>query len=573
MLSRLITLATLSVATVGGTVTAQIPRQSQPLNANAPRLLVATPYTSRAEDSAAAVAAGHGLRERLSRQVTRDYRVVTRAQMNEALAQFGYPADALLEFHAAKTLALRITAPLMVMPRWQPEGGQHRLTARLIATGTSRGAAGHVVSVMQQQGQDPEDVGEKVADAVRPLIRAFADATQCYDNAATNPERAIEAGRKATRDIPNFGPAEYCMGAIVQRRDSTSQEALQHYQNAVQGDPQAIPAYAQIASIYFLRGDSAQVISTYQTMLEVDPLDQTLRENAFKIFQAFGRPSAAEEVADAGIARDPYNTDWYDLKSNACLQQEKFDCAVRELERLFEVDSTRADTAFFSKITYAAGLAEDTTSYVKWAGKAVERYPDHQPLLEEAARAYGWAGDAENTIAITRRLLAIEPDNTEYIRNAVVRLSEAGRAREAVEFLPAVRNSGDPELVLNFSSVMLTAAQRAAQADDRALADTLAQAALDSGTDDPRIVPVANYFIALNLASQIQALSTAVRTEDRTCEQAREYLRVLERAKPALEAAQATTNEGIKQFVDGFIGPVNQELTFVRQTLIPNTCR
>jgi len=83
---------------------------------------------------------------------------------------------------------------------------------------------------------------------------------------------------------------------------------------------------------------------------------------------------------------------------------------------------------------------------------------------------------------------------------------------------------------------------------------------------------VANYFIAINLAGQIQTMSTAVRADNRTCEQVQEYQRVLQRAKPALEAAQATTNEGIKQFVDGFIDPVNTELGFVRQ-LLPTVCR
>jgi tetratricopeptide (TPR) repeat protein len=573
MLSRLIPLATLSIATAGATLAAQIPTASRPLNANAPGLMVATPFTTLAEDSLTAVEAGHGLRERLTRHMTRDWRVVPRKAMNDALATYGYPADALLDFHAARTLAQQVTAPLMVMPRWQSAGGgRHRLVARLIATGASRGAAGHVVSVEQAAGQDPEDVGEKTADALRPLIRAYSDAAECYDNAASNRSRAISAAEKASRAVANFGPAEYCLGAIAQLGDSTSEVALRHYTNAVQGDPQSIPAYAQIASIHFRRGDSAEVISTYQTMLEVDPLDQTLRENAFKIFQAFGRPSAAEEVADAGIARDPANTDWYDLKSNACLQQEKFDCAVVELERLFDVDSTRADTAFYSKINYAARLAEDTTAYLKWAVNGVTKYPDHQGMLEDAARAYGWVGDAENTIAVTRRLLVIDPGNTEFVTSAVVRLGEAGRAQEAIEFLPMVRESGDPDLQLNFASVMVNAAQRAAQAENRALADTLAQAALDSGTEDPRIVPAANYFIAIHLAAQIQAMSTEVRAESRTCGQVQEYQRVLERAKPALEAAQATTNEGIKQFVDGFIGPVNQELVFVRQ-LLPTVCR
>lgn len=573
MLSRLSALSALAVVTGAGALAAQIPARATPLTNTAPFLLVANPYPAQSEDSAAAVEVGEGLRSRMRNVVGRDWQVVTRERMNTALSNYGYPNDALLPTAAAARFARELTARYMVMSHLaRGDGGRLRVTSRLNGTFASNDMAGYVVQVTQAPGQQLEDLGERAADALRPAIRALPDAQECLTNAATNASKAIDAAQKALRAVPNFGPAAYCLGAIAQKTDSTSQEALQHYMSAVQGDPMAIPAYAQIASIHFRRGDSAQVISTYQTMLEVDPLDQTLRENAFKIFQAFGRPSAAEEVADAGIARDPANTDWYDLKSNACLQQEKFGCAVRELERLFEVDSTRADTAFYSKITYAAGLAADTAAYVRWAAKAIEKYPDHQPLLEEAARAYAWAGDAENTIAVTRRLLAIDPTNTEYVTNAIVRLGEAGRAAEAIEFLPVVRQSNDPDLQLNFASVMVNAAQRAASADNRALADTLAQAALDAGTTDPRIVPVANYFIAIHLAGQIQAMSTAVRAEDRTCEQVQEYQRVLERAKPALEAAQAASNQAIKDFAGSFIGPVNQELDFVAQ-LLPTVCR
>lgn len=571
MRPRLITLATLSLVTVGGVLPAQIPQRATSLNANAPRLLVATPYTPRAEDSLAAVEAGHGLRERLTRQVTRDYRVIARQQMNDALATYGYPADALLDYHAARTLAQGLSSPLMIFPRWLTiDGGRHRLSARLISTGTSRGAAGHVVSLDQAAGQKPEDVGERTADALRPLIRAYGDAVECYDNAATNRSKAVDAAQKAIRVVPNFGPAEYCLGALAQAADSTSQEALQHYTNAVQGDPFSIPAYAQMASIYFLRGDSAKVISTYQTMLEVDPLDQTLRENAYKIFQAFGRPGAAEEVADAGIARDPANTDWYDLKSNACLVQEKFSCAVQELERLFGVDSTRADTAFYSKITYAARLADDTTSYVKWAGKGVEKYPEHVGMLEEANRAYGWAGNAEGAIATAQRLLQLVPDNYEPVTRTVALLGTAGKAEEALVFLPLVRDSGDPDLKNTFGQVLVNAASQLA-GTNLPKADTLSQAAIDAGMDNPQLLSFANYFIGANLFNTVREMSQSVRAS-RSCEEARTYQQVLQRARPALEGASQSTNEAIRNFTTQTLPAVTSELSAVEE-MIGAFCR
>ncbi len=571
MLSRLSVLSAVAVATGAGSLAAQIPARATPLQNNAPFLLVANPYPVQSDDSASAVLVGEGLRTRMRNVVGRDWQVVTRDRMNTALSNYGYPNDALLPTPAAARFARELTARYMVMSHMsRVEGGRYRLTSRLNGTFASNDMAGFVVQLTQSAGQQLKDLGEQAADALRPAIRALPDARECFELAATNQAKAVEAAQKAIRSVPNFGPAEFCLAAIAQKTDSTSQEALQHYQNAVQGDPMSIPSYAQIASIYFRRGDSAQVITTYQTMLQVDPLDQTLRENAFKIFQAFGRPSAAEEVADAGIARDPANTDWYDLKSNACLQQEKFDCAVRELERLFEVDSTRADTAFYSKINYAARLAEDTASYVRWAGKGVEKYPDHLGMLDDAARAYGWAGDAENTIAVTRRLLAIDPGNTEPLLRAIVLLGQSGRGEEIREFAETVRNSGDSDLQNAYANVAVNTSSRIFGTNS-ALADSLSQSALDVGATNQQLVGYANYFIGAHLFNDVRTMSTSVR-ETRQCEDARAYQAILQRARPALEQAPLSGSEQVTNASKQMLDAVVSEVGAVRE-MIGAFCR
>ncbi len=74
----------------------------------------------------------------------------------------------------------------------------------------------------------------------------------------------------------------------------------------------------------------------------------------------------------------------------------------------------------------------------------------------------------------------------------------------------------------------------------------------------------ANYFIAAHLAGEIQRLSQSVR-QTKSCDDVHEYQAILQRAKPALEVASQSTNEQIKKFTDGFIGPVNTELGAMKQ--------
>ncbi|HRP08117.1 MAG TPA: hypothetical protein PLL69_06470, partial [Gemmatimonadales bacterium] len=75
MLSRLSALTALTTVSIAGSSMAQIPSRASTTGPrpNAPLLLVATPYTTFADDSAVAVEVGVGLRERLRRAVGRDY--------------------------------------------------------------------------------------------------------------------------------------------------------------------------------------------------------------------------------------------------------------------------------------------------------------------------------------------------------------------------------------------------------------------------------------------------------------------------------------------------------------------
>lgn len=571
MVSRLSVLTIVAVTTVAAVGAAQIPTQRQTgPRPGAPMVLVATPYTVNVEDSSVAVRAGVGLRERIRRNSGRDYAIVSRDKMNEALETYGYPSDALLNTREAGTLAIRSGSRMLIYPLLTRNNtGGHRLTARFTAVGSSYGA-GHVVTVERSSGERPEAMGERAADDLRTAFRAMNTALECYNNAATDQNKAIAAAERATREIPNFGAAEFCWGEILRSRDSMSTQALTHYQNAVKSDPMALEAYARMGSIYHMRGDSSQVITTYQTMLEVDPLNQELRENAFKLFQIYGRPTAAEEVADAGIKRDPNNTDWYDLKSNACLMQEKYSCAIDELERLWTVDSTRADSSFFSKITYATLNGADTTRFIKWAQLGVERYPEHQEILDAASRAYVMSGDPERAIAISLKLFEKNPYDLNPILRTANALAESGEPMRVLELVEVVKSAEDEDGSNTLGQILVNSASQMAN-DSPAEADTLSQAALDVGTTNPLLISYANYFIGRNMFDQVRVLSQSVR-QSRNCEDARAYLGVLERAKPALEAAGQSPNEAIRGFSAQTLGPVNQELGVVPD-MITSFCR
>jgi hypothetical protein len=99
------------------------------------------------------------------------------------------------------------------------------------------------------------------------------------------------------------------------------------------------------------------------------------------------RDGEAECLGSAG--EDERNPDLYDLLSNVCVFENNYKCAVDALETMYALDTTQADSTFFSKITVFAAQppeAPDTARLIKWAQTGVNKYPTNVTLLNQLLR-------------------------------------------------------------------------------------------------------------------------------------------------------------------------------------------
>lgn len=541
---------------------------------NAPRLLVANPIPASSQDSALAVQLGSELRSKMERVVGRDYQILTREQMNEALVSYGYPQDALLPPFEANRLIRAVNGTLYITSTMNRANGQIRLSLRFTSTRSGDGA-GYMATTTQESGESIDRLTQRAAESLRGAIRAYPDAKACVDQAATDRSKAAAAAQKALRAVPNYGLAEFCLAALAAVDDPVGETALTHYRNALSTDSMSIPSYSGIAQIYFSRGDTARTVETWQQVLRVEPRNQVLRDQAFELFRQFGRQEAAEEVADEGIRIDPNNVDWYDLKSNSCLAQEKFDCAVHELERAFNVDSTRADSAFFRKITLAAQFVTDTSKYVQWAVKGAERYPDDVVLAKNAARAHSYTGNMAALKESIRKLQVMDPSDTEPLVYLVVAASKlpAGEAkiaggRELFEFLPLVRNSDDETLKSQYGQTFVGIASEAYGAQNIDVSAQFADSALATGMTDPGLKGFAGFFAAFPLMNRYATLANEVRQAGPSCAKVDEFqsvvTRLLDLSRLAQQAPNADIQNAAAQYVNGLPGELEVANTLRR---------
>ena len=542
-----------------------IPRNTRRLGqtaTSATRLMVANPYTFNARDSAAAVAIADGLRDKLEDVAGRDYAIVSDSVMNAALTQFGYAPNAILTPPLALQLAKQLPGTKGVvtstLARHEHDAGRYTLNTRFFPTLEDAGVA---LEFEQQPNEKLEAFGARAAEGMKPAVEAFDDAKTCADQAKTKPDDAIKSAEKAIKALPNHGGAHLCIAQILAAKGAPRPEVVGHLEAAAKGDPQSLTAWTLLAENHQAladanksAADSAKVIEDMRQMLRVAPTNQQMRENIFKYLLQTGHPDVAVQVADEGLKLDPYNWDLYDLKSNACLFQSNFPCAIDALEKAYDVDSTRADSLFYTKISVAAAQQPDTVRLAKWASRGAARYPENVDLLTYANQGYVLTGQLDSSVAITRKLIQLDPTQVDPALAAVQGLATAKRMTEAREFMDFVKKNGDQDQKDKLGGILVASAAPMVQTapQDYATAAELTRECVAVSSPQSRYLPTCQLILGIS-AFQVAAAMDPETEKGKSCELARKENDLVLEAEKGLTAGRAVSAETADQFL-GYVG-------------------
>lgn len=521
---------------------AQIPSGARRLGAPvvaAPKLMVATPFAYAESDSAFAVEVGNALRARMERVAGTTYRVVPQEQMQAALAQYGYPIDAILSPVVARVLALQLQSRvLMTSLLGKNETGVHVVTARLAGVNDD---AGNVVVLSRGPGQTGKQFGEAIADRFAAAVKSADLAKACVDERTTKPDKAAEAARKAIAILPNSGPAQYCLAQLAIDRKAPAAEVIAYLQSSVKGDPQSLPAWTALAKEYEAQADSAAVVDAFQHMLLAAPTNQPLREAAFKLFLHYGRPDAAVDAAKEGLALDPSNADLWDLLSNAYATAGDYPQAIQSLEHVYLEAPDRADSTYFLKVTVFAAAQPDTAALLKWARLGVDKYPDNSSLLGQLVTAYGLSGATDSLVAVTSRLIVLDTTAVGPALAAAKSLGEQKRIAEAMIFADFAIRHGDAQERESAAAILTNGALPLLQPADQNLplaADVLRRA-VAAADPNGRVAPTANYLLGLATFFQVPPIDKQAELT-KSCDQARKEEGLLAEAERAFTLGQST---------------------------------
>ncbi len=517
----------------------------------APKILVATPFVFNSTDSAAAVELGAELRDRLRRVAGSNFSVIEREQMNQALITWGYPADAILNHDVSRSFGQQMSARALMFTQMQPVAtGRYTVTARLVGL---RDDAGFVVQRTQLPGESLEDHAKAVAEEFKDPIRAYRDAKECHE-LLNNPEKrsdAVRAAEKALDRVDNYPLAEVCLAQIAINEGGPSERIIGHLQNAIEADPLSVPAWRLLAIQYEAQDDSANVILAFQEMLLIEPTNEALRETAIKLFNQYGHPEAAVEIADKGLEIDPFNPDLWDLKANAHAVADQMPQAVAALGQIYEIDSTAVDTAYFLKLSVFADAAGDSTVTLRWAQIGANRFPGNVTLASQLVTAYNAAGELDSAIVAANRLIGLSPE--EAVNPALAtaqKLSENRRVTEAFELIDFAATNGDDAARQNAAAILTSGALPLLQqpTDFEGAAEASRRAIELAGDGSPQVSRTANYILGFAAFLTVAGLDKEAE-ETKSCELAQRMDALLTESGGALQAGRETNAEAADEYL------------------------
>ena len=248
-------------------------------------------------------------------------------------------------------------------------------------------------------------------------------------------------------------------------------------------------------------------------MIVAAPSNEALRKEAFNYFLAAGRTDAARKAVEEALDLDEFNPDLYDLLSNVCIFENNYRCAVDALEHSYSIDSTKADSTFYVKITVVAAQPADnpdTTRLIKWAQAGIDKYPGNTLLLNQLLGGYALVGQVDSMMSVAARLLEADTTTVSPALLVINELAKQKRIKEALPMIDVIVQRGTPQDKENAAIVLVNGALPLLQEpQDLEGALSLSRLSVSLADSTGRAWPSANYVLGLAAAFTVANMDQA----------------------------------------------------------------
>jgi tetratricopeptide (TPR) repeat protein len=265
-------------------------------------------------------------------------------------------------------------------------------------------------------------------------------------------QKAEEALKRALRLNPEYTLA-YLQLARLYEETQRLEEALSTYERIIEVDPMGEPAQfsllkkSLIGGIFLARsGDFDGALRLFKSAAEIAPDDPTAHYNIGQVYLRKKDEAKAEEAFRKVVALDPRHQEAYLHLGNLYERQKRMEEALEAFVNAAQINpnspggkSAQAKVPLLQGILLAQrGKAEEALTAFR---QALRISPDPASIYFNIAQVYLGQGDFENAEAALTRTLQVDPKHQEALLNLGILYERQGKLEEALRVYETARDA------------------------------------------------------------------------------------------------------------------------------------
>jgi tetratricopeptide (TPR) repeat protein len=375
-------------------------------NPNAPRLMVSACRTS---DKALAIQCADKLRAQIEGDVSyRALYVLPKADVENTLSASGYDPSAALAPGDASALAKQIRADVYIDATLEKTGAGFKLIASLVPQ--------RDYNLVQPLGSWEN---AKLDGVMGAASKAFQDAhNKTFERqkncASLSRERKYgDASKEANDGIKDYANStwlRYCQLGILKDQKAPNEQVIKLAEEILVIDPLSKGALQELVTRYDAMGNKEKKIEKLIALQKADPTNPRLNADIANELAGMGDFTKAKPIVEKALAENPgdmtlAHTYWLILGAT-----KEYKKALEVGDEMVKMDTSAADTAYFSRSIQYALAAGDTTKAADIAHRAGTKFPKviEYPRFEAGMYSKMPGKTAEANAAVAR-VLAINP--------------------------------------------------------------------------------------------------------------------------------------------------------------------
>jgi len=371
--------------------------------------------------------------------------VLPKQDINATLEASGFPTTDALQPHDARALANLLRADEYVTGTATKTAGGYKVEGALVLARDN--------ALVQPLGTyDAPNVNAAAAMVSKELKEARKQLEfekKCVNSARDNKlDAAAVFAKEGIVAYPKATLARICLANVMVTQKASNDEILKLAQEIVALDPRSRPGLAILANAFRTANQPDSAVLTLTKLLATDPSNPRLQKDVVDAIAVLANPAIARPVIDDAVAMNPGDPELLGLRWKILLAVKDYKAAFEQGEELVKLDTSFADTTYFSRTAAAFAADSQHQKSAEFAAKGLVKFPNHPSLTYQQIIALRAAGQGQQSLEALNKAMAakIPVENGAFLRLTL--LKDLNRNDEIVPAARELIAAGDTSTII-----------------------------------------------------------------------------------------------------------------------------